>query len=558
MDIPEGYQRLEGSERRPAPNARRLGPADAAERLSVTIVLRRRPDGMPLADINSVAAMPPSGRMSNDEFAVRYGASPDDIDKVAKFAAAHGLTVAETHAARRTVIVSGTVAQMSNAFAVELNRYEVPRSPARRNERRRLPTPESYRGRDGFIHVPAELAGLIVGVFGLDNRSITKRNAVGDPPNTTTLTVPTITKLYNFPSNRAAGQTIAIFSEDGYDKADIQQYYSNLPAGYVMPTLIDVSVDASNSGNPDPETTQDICIASTVAQGAEIAVYFTTYDQKGWVDLIQRVAHPNPGDPVCSVLSSSFYVSNGDDAATLQAEGISTAWLTAVTAAFQDAALQGVTVCIASGDTGSQSKVGDGKAHVQYPASDPWVLSVGGTTVGNVQGSSFEEYVWNDVSIFGPNATGGGVSDFFALPAYQSSAGVPQSVNGSRIGRGVPDIAANASVNSGYPMIAGGAGFTGNGTSASAPLCAGLVAVLNAALGKPVGFLNPMLYMLGNSVCQNISSPPGPADNGLFGVAGYPAGPGWNACTGWGRIDGNALLLALMIDIESLASIAAQ
>ena len=235
-----------------------------------------------------------------------------------------------------------------------------------------------------------------MGIFGLDNRNITKRKGVGDPPNTTTLTVPTITKLYNFPSNSAAGQTVAIFSDAGYDKAAIQKYYSTLPAGYTMPTIIDVSVDTSNSGKTDPETTQDICIASTVAQGARIAVYFTTFDQKGWVDLVQRVTHPNAGDPVCSVLSSSFYVSNGDDLATLQNEGISTSWLNAVTAAFQDAALQGVTVCIASGDTGSDSKVGDGKAHVQYPASDPWVLSIGGTTVGNVRGSSFDEYVWND------------------------------------------------------------------------------------------------------------------------------------------------------------------
>jgi len=558
MDIPAGYQRLAGSERRPTPNARLLGPADPTERLSVTIVLRRRPDGPPVPDVNSFARPPLNRRMSSDEFAAQYGASPDDIAKIIAFARAHGLTIVETHAARRTVVVSGTVTQMRNAFAVDLNRYEVPLPLDARQRRRPVGTPQSYRGRDGFIHVPAELADLIVGIFGLDNRNITKRNAVGDPPNTTTLTVPTITKLYNFPSNSAAGQTIAIFSEDGYQKADIQKYYATLPAGYMMPTIIDISVDANNSGNPDPETTQDICIASTVAQGAQIAVYFTTYDQKGWVDLIQRVAHPSAGDSTCSVLSSSFYVSNGDDLATLKAEGISTSWLTAVTAAFQDAAMQGVTVCIASGDTGSDSKVGDGKAHAQYPASDPWVLSVGGTTVGNVQGSSFDEYVWNDVSIYGSFATGGGISDFFNLPAYQNSAGVPQSVNGSRVGRGVPDVAANASPNSGYPMSAGSLNFAASGTSASAPLYAGLIALLNAALPRSVGFLNPTLYMLGNSVCQNISSPPGPANNGLNGVTGYPAGAGWNACAGWGRIDGNALLLGLMIDIESLALMAAQ
>jgi kumamolisin len=117
------------------------------------------------------------------------------------------------------------------------------------------------------------------------------------------------------------------------------------------------------------------------------------------------------------VLSSSFYVSNGDDAGTLVSEGISTSWLQTVTQAFQDAAIQGVTICIASGDFGTASKVGDGKAHVQYPASDPWVLAVGGTTIGDVNGNSFEEYVWNDF-INGTTiqtATGGGVSAYFPL-----------------------------------------------------------------------------------------------------------------------------------------------
>ena len=132
-----------------------------------------------------------------------------------------------------------------------------------------------------------------------------------------------------------------------------------------------------------------------------LAFTLTTYDQKGWVDLITRVIHPDPGDPVCSVLSSSFYVSNGDDAPTLLSEGVSMGWLTAVSAVFEDAAIQAVTVCIASGDTGAQSKVGDGHAHIQYPASDPWVLAVGGTTIGDISGLSFEEYAWNDLFTFG-------------------------------------------------------------------------------------------------------------------------------------------------------------
>jgi hypothetical protein len=537
--IPPNFRPLEGSERRPPPKAEFLGPADPKETLSVTIVLRRRPDGPPVPDPSFFAATPPSQRrrMSTDEFAAKYGAAPADIDRVTEFAKAHGLTVVETHPARRTVVASGTVAEMNEAFAVSLGRYRVEHPPGRRE---RQPRTETYRGRDGFIHVPNALAEIIVGVFGLDNRRVIKRNSP-DPPNTVPLPVSTLRTLYNFPTNSAVGQTIAILSEAGYQPADISSTFGGSP-----PSVTDVTVDASNNGTADPETTQDICIAALAAPGAAIAVYFTMFTQQGWVDLVQRVVHPNPGDPVCSVLSSSFYVSDGDDSSTLANEGISTSWLDAATAAFLDAAIQGVTVCCACGDTGSASLgtqiLGDGKAHVQYPASDPWVLSVGGTTVGNVIGTGFDEYVWNDSG----GATGGGVSDFFGPPSYQSGAAVPPSINDSHAGRGVPDVAANASPNAGYSgLFLNGSPTTGTGTSASTPLWAGLIAVINVALGENVGFLNPTLYAIGSSGFRDIVGAPGPADNGFSGVTGYPAGPGWDACTGWGSINGAALLAEL-------------
>jgi len=537
--VPSNYEPLKGSERRPSPGAKFLGPADPNERFSVTVVLRRRPDGPPVPDFEYFASTPPRqrGRLSSDEFASKFGASPDDIKKVSDFVSAHGLQVLETHPARRTLVVSGTTAQMKEAFAVDLGRYEhtVPLG------RGKKPGKEVYRGRDGVVHVPNDLAEIIVGVFGLDNRRITKRNAA-DPPNTTSLSTTSITQLYNFPTNSAAGQTIAIFSEAGYQTADIA---STFPMN--APTVTDITVDASNDGFVDAETTQDICIAAAAAPGAAIAVYFTTYSQQGWVDLITRVVHPNAGDPVCSVLSSSFYVANGDDANALANDGVTSAWLNAVSQAFQDAAIQGVTICIASGDTGTDSKVGDGKAHVQYPASDPWVLSVGGTTIGNVNGSAFDEYVWNDTFFGGvAGATGGGISDFFARPSYQANAGVPGSLNDGHAGRGVPDVAANASPNAAYSGIfEGGTASSGNGTSASAPLWAGLIAVINAALGENVGFVNPALYALGSGVFRDIVGAPGPADNGLNGVAGYAAGSGWDACTGWGSPNGVALLNGL-------------
>ena len=511
--------------------------------MSVTIVLRRRPDGPPVPEPDHYVRTPPSERprMSQSAFAARYGAEPAEIERVAAFARDHGLAVEETNAARRTVAVSGTVGQFNEAFNVTLENYEheVRRSP------RSEPETETYRSYDGSIQVPAELADVIVGVFGLDNRRITKRNAA-DPPNTNPVPIGTMPGLYEFPPNLAAGQTIAIFSEGGFLASDITANFGANP-----PSVLDIQVDATNGGFADPETTQDIFIAASVASGAQIAVYFTTYNQKGWVDLITRVIHPSAGDPICSVLSSSFYVSDGDDAATLLAEGVPTSWVTAVSQMFEDAAIQNVTMCIASGDTGAQSKRFDGKAHVQYPGSDPWVLGVGGTTIGNIVGVSCDEWAWNDSFSFGgfsgTGASGGGVSDYFPQPGYQVDAGVPVSVNDGHRGRGVPDVSANASPNSGYPFILGGAPsiFPANGTSASAPLWAGLIAVLNAALGQNVGFINPVIYALNGTGFRDILPEPGAADNSFAGVTGYPVTPGWDAVTGWGSPRGVTLLNAL-------------
>jgi len=527
------YHRLEGSELRPTPAARLLGPASETETLSVTIVLRRRPDGPPVPEPVYYAQTPPPlrRRLSEPVFATRYGADPAEIERVTTFARGHGLTVDEIHAARRTVVVSGTVRDFNKAFDVTLQNYEheIERSPRLGRQT------ESYRGYDGFIHVPGDLVDVIVGVFGLENRRITKRN-LADPPNTNPISVTTVRALYEFPPNLAAGQTIAIFSEGGYLATDISANFGGSP-----PSVIDISVDASNGNFADPETTQDIYIAASAAPGAQIAVYFTTYSQKGWVDLITRVIHPSAGDPICSVLSSSFYVSDGDDAATLLAEHVPTSWITAVTQAFEDAAIQNVTICIASGDTGAQSKLFDGLAHVQYPGSDPWVLAVGGTTIGNVIGTSCDEWAWDDAT----GASGGGVSDYFPPPWYQVDANVPVSVNDGHRGRGVPDVSANASPNSGYPFILGGGSAIANGTSASAPLWAGLIAVLNAALGENIGFINPVIYALNGAGFRDILPEPGAADNSFAGVAGYPVTHGWDAVTGSGSPRGVALLQAL-------------
>ena len=207
----------------------------------------------------------------------------------------------------------------------------------------------------------------------------------------------------------------------------------------------------------------------------------------------------------------------------------------------QDAALLGITVLASTGDAGSDCMVHDNAAHVEYPASDPGVTSCGGTViqVNNPADGSFLEALWIDST----SGSGGGVSACFPLPYWQASAGVPISLATDVIRRGVPDVAGNASTSSGYMLIQNREkiGPIG-GTSAVAPLYAGLVALLNANLNDRVGYLNAALYGLANvGACRDVTLPAGQT-NGCNGAPGYPVGPGWDAATGLGSINGTALL----------------
>jgi kumamolisin len=174
------------------------------------------------------------------------------------------------------------------------------------------------------------------------------------------------------------------------------------------------------------------------------------------------------------------------------------------------------------------------------------VTACGGTTVGNINGASFDEWVWNDTGAAGPGATGGGVSARFPVPDYQSAVNPPNRNGTLTAGRGVPDIAGNASENSGYlQVINGSRPQPVGGTSAVAPLYAGLMARINANLGFSAGYLNPTLYGLPSSTFSDILGAPGPANNSFGRVTGYVAAPGWDPCTGLGSVRGQTLQDAL-------------
>jgi kumamolisin len=292
----------------------------------------------------------------------------------------------------------------------------------------------------------------------------------------------------------------------------------------------------------------DIDVAGSAAPGAKLAVYFAPWTEQGWVDVVTTAIHDTTNNP--SVISVSYGWPENDTFGSLT---WSLAAIKAVNATFQEAAALGVTLVVSSGDSGSGCGVGDIKAHVLYPGSDPYVTCVGGTTISDVSGLNFTETTWNDNGV-----TGGGISDIFyppnfPLPPWQNWVTIPVSANDGHIARGIPDIAGNADPYSGYDLFQGGTNIGAvGGTSAAAPLYAALVALMNASLGTHLGWLNPKLY--GAPYAAVFRDIKDGGSNATGGAPGYTAGPGWDACTGLGSVKGASLMRAVTLSISLDAS----
>jgi kumamolisin len=516
---------LKGSKRTRLAQARVRGNADPGERLEVSIVVRRRAADALRARVNAITlGAGPAQFMNRTEFAERHGADPADFQAVRDFAAGHGLSVVQAQAARRTMILSGTVAQFESAFGVKLKRFDHPGG--------------SYRGRTGSIELPAHLEGIIEAVLGLDNRPQARphfrlatavargarrtRRAGSAPSSYTPLQ---IAALYGFPPATGQGQCVAIIElGGGYRPDDLSQYFSNLKTG--TPSVIAVSVDhaqnapTGNANGPDGEVMLDIEVAGAIAPAAHIAVYFAPNTDAGFLDAITTAIHDTTNQP--SVISISW--GSAESTWTSQA-------MTAMDEAFQAAAALGITVCVASGDNGSTDGVAAGGDHVDFPASSPFALGCGGTRLQAAGSGKPSEVVWNDGASGG--ASGGGSSAFFALPSWQTGLSVkPRTGRPTPLkSRGVPDVSGDADPQSGYQVRVDGTDTVIGGTSAVAPLWAGLIARLNQLAGKSSGYLNPMLYQNTGSL-RDITQ----GNNG-----GYAAAPGWDACTGLGSPNGSAL-----------------
>jgi len=521
---------ISGSERVPLAGAREIGPANPKEQVEVTIRLRPRDASKkPVVGAENYSK-PISERtiLSRKEFEDKHGADPKDIVSIRTFAKEHGLTVKEESIGRRTVILTGPVSAMEQAFGIELKEYEHPTG--------------KYRGRTGAVQVPADLHNIIEGVFGLDNRPqaqphFRRRHAGVEARAATTslsYTPPQVADLYKYPTGvDGSGECIALIElGGGYKESDLKKYWNEMKLNKT-PEVSAVSIgNGSNkptgdADGPDGEVMLDIEVAGSIAPGAKIVAYFAENTDAGFLNAITTAVHDSTHNP--SVVSISW---GGPEANwTKQA-------MTSMDEAFQAAAAMGVSITVASGDNGSTDGLNDGKSHVDFPASSPNVLACGGTRLVASGDKITSETVWNELAN-NEGATGGGISDVFPLPEYQSHAKVPHSANsGHRVGRGVPDVAGDADPTTGYATLVDGQSGVIGGTSAVAPLWAALIALTNESLGKPAGFINPLLYK--SAITAKDFNDVNSGNNGA-----YHAHKGWDACTGWGSPIGTQIASTL-------------
>jgi kumamolisin len=566
---------LPGSERTQLSGVQPAGQLNESETITVTLVLRRR------AQVPAALVIGPE-TVTHEELDAQYGAETDDIALVTSTMTELGLTVTDTHQGSRRMMVSGTIAALSAAFGTTLTLVTSPQ-PGGTGE-------ATHRYRSGSLSVPADLAGIVTAVLGLDDRPVARPQfrrltaaaasrtvtpetatpetatpetatpetatpetatpetatpetatpetatpeAAPAAPTAVPLTAPQVASLYNFPAGTdGTGQTIAIIElGGGYTQSDLDMYFSGLGLATPSVTAVGVGGGSNSPGQPsDGEVELDIQVAGAVAPKAAQLVYFAANTDQGFINAIAQAVHTTPPPIVVSISWGQ-----SEDQWSQQSR-------TSMDSVFADATALGVTVTVAAGDNGSSDDPNSTSGvHVDFPASSPHVLACGGTQlIGNLNTNTItSEVVWNELAN-NEGAGGGGVSDVFPLPSWQASVGVPPIAGGTSTGRGVPDVAGNADPVTGYLVVVDGKQQPIGGTSAVAPLWAGLIARLAQATGKKFGLLQPLIYggVTAGAAAQGFND----ISQGNNGA--YSAGPGWDATTGLGSPNGQALLTHL-------------
>ena len=523
--------------------------------------------------------------LTPNEFAQQFGPTAEQQQAVIDYLTQQGFTVTATYPT--LIDFNGPESLAEQVFGVSINDYLSP------------------DGRLFFSNatnptLPADLAANVISINGLDNASqfyhppiVSQSTSFANPSAGANCPAPgqsgggggggifggsqvayipsQFSKAYNYDGLHNAGlhgegQTVGVFELDGYSQADIQAYAQCFGGGNVP--LSNVVLDGFN-GQPGAgaiEVELDIEVILSMAPNlSKLVVYEAPNSTQGWNDEWARIVQDRV--PVVSVSWGDCEKNMGQQEAQQENQY------------FQQAAAQGQSILVASGDSGSsscfqlQGNSFDFSLNADDPASQPYVTGVGGTNLTlNSDNSYSSETVWNGGFLGG--AGGGGISQFWKIPSWQTGPGVQNSYSNGM--REVPDVSLDADPATGYPVyctagsscsgggITGGGGgwLTVGGTSAAAPMWAAMVALANQQAAKqgkgPVGFLNPLIYKIGASSHYSAdfhditppsnSSLPSNNDEGFNGGA-YPVTQGYDMATGWGTFDATKLTADLVAGV---------
>jgi kumamolisin len=509
-------------------------PTNLSDRITVNVLLTRPEYAMSLKDWADSVISGEKQPLSREHFQQIYGATDETIATVVAFAEEHQLIVVSSDSASATVRLEGSVEQFNNLFNItmvdDVDEQDTP-----------------YRGVTGDLTIPAEIAGVVQSVDGFSNKRIfgpllRKFNPEDiinlNDPGTGSLTPAQVGGAYNFPAGTGSGVNIGILEwNGGWNQSDVTASFANV--GLASPTITDINIPDGyggyNKGSGSlegAETLLDIFCAGGVAPGAHLYIYNgdPNISYTGFASAISYAVHDTSINP--KILSISYgtpetYVPN----------------LFALEDIFQSAVVLGITVFVSSGDQGSQTG-GLGSAIVAYPGSSAYVVSCGGTTLiaDTSTNTILSETVWNNYPGQTYSAGGGGISASINKPTWQNGLTYrtyQNGVTGSDTAlpkRGVPDFSGNADPSTGYRFWVSGTQQQYGGTSAVAPLFAGLFARIIASYGS-TGFINQTIYS-NTGVFNDVTS----GNNAPTGTTlGYAATLGWDAATGLGSPNGTQL-----------------
>jgi pseudomonalisin len=484
------------------------------------------------------------------EYGARFGVSAADLARITNWLSSHGFTVEPAPAGRRVVVFSGTAAQVADTFHTEIHQYLV----------------------EGAMHIansqdpqiPTALAPVVNGVLSLHDfrRTSSTRilRSVAHPENTQGSThylfpadyaaIYDINPLYSAGKN-GSGATIAIVGRSNINLSDVSNFRSGSGLIANQPTVI---FDGPNpglvSGDQD-ESTLDVEWSGAVAPGA--AIKFVVGSSTATTDGVDLSAQYIVNNKTATVMSTSY----GNCEANVGSGGMAF-----YNSLWEQAATEGISAFVSSGDSGAAGCSGGSSssgsvAGVNGLCSSPYSTCVGGTEFNEGSGNYWSstngagggsalgyipEKVWNESAKDGGSglwSSGGGISEFFAQPAWQKGVSGANS-NGMRA---VPDVALTAAGHDGYLINENGNWYVIAGTSAASPSFAGLMSlVVEKENGAGQGNANPALYaMLTASANPFHATPTG--NNTVPGVNGFTAsGASYNLATGLGSVDAHLLV----------------